>query len=129
MVEVDTTYPWQTQLSVDARVLWTSAPTSHFRTQSEFDLACVSKVCASRRNAARCQLTLLRPVVLLRRHLSADITKSTAFSLPSSGMFHRALISGQWKASKHIMPTWVSPYLCRFFVFEKHLSAANLSIN
>ena len=65
MVEVDATYLWQTQHSVDAKFFYASTSVA-------------------------------------------------------SRMLYCALISGQRKASKHIMPTWASQYPYRLFSFSRN---------
>ncbi len=119
MIEVDTTYSWQLPRGIDARVLCASVPASHFRTQSEFGLACVNEVSASKQaDTARPQLTLRRPVILRSRQESATFPLTNSFPSPASGALRRALISGLRTASTTFMPTWVSPYPCRLFSFS-----------
>lgn len=120
MIEVDTTYFWQTLRSVDAKALCSSIPASLSRTQSESVLAWANDMSASKQaDTARLRLTTLRwPVVSHNRQESAAFPLTYSFSSPASGALRLALISGQRAGSTTFMPTWVSPYPCRFFSFS-----------
>ena len=119
MIEVDTTYSWQMPCGVDAGDFCASVPASLSRTQSEFGLACVNEVSASKQaDTARLQLTLRRPVVSRNRQESATFPLTNSFPSPASGTLHRALISGLRTVNSTFMPTWVSPYPCRLFLFS-----------
>lgn len=81
MIEANTTYLWQTQSSVDARILCASAPVAPSpRPQSEFGLACVNEEQAS--STARLRLTPRRPVVSYSRHKSATHSLTLTIQLP-----------------------------------------------
>lgn len=82
MFEADTTYLWQTPDGVGAKVFCASAPASLSRTQSEFGLACVNEVSASKQSTARLQLTLQRPVDsrLCREFMNPPLTKYHLYS-------------------------------------------------
>lgn len=129
MFEATTTYLWQTRSSVDARILCASTPVSLSRTQPEFGLAWVNEVSTSKQaDTARLQLTLRRPVVSQSRQESATFPLTNSFPSPASGAHRRVLISGQRTASTTFMPTWVSPYPCRFFSYPEHIFLSIISV-
>ena len=129
MIEVDTTYSWQMPCSIDAQEFCASVPASLFRTQSEFDLAWVNIVSASKQNSppsadaqAACCFTQQKRVSSfpLKQQLSLSGIRST-LSRPDF-----------WpvESFNYIQPTWVSPYPCRpFFTSEKHFSVHDSSIS
>ena len=124
MFEATATYLWQTRYGVDARILCASVPVSLSRTLSEFSLACVNKVSTSKQqNTGRLRLTLRRPVVSHSRQESAVFPLIKGFPSPASGALRRVLISGLQTASTTSMPTWVSPYPCRLFLYQEHISS------
>ena len=126
MIEVDTTYSWQMPCGVDAGDFCASVPGYLSRTQSEFGLACVNEVSASKQaDTARLRLTFRRNVVLHSRHESAALSLTPSLS---SGALHRTLISGQGTASISFTSTWVAPYPCPL-LFGKHVFAAGLIVS
>ena len=102
MIEVNTTDPRQTRSGVDTKVLFTSVPVTLSRTQSEFGLAWANKMSTSKQ---------IQPAFGCRsggrRHESAAFSLTNSFPSPASGVFHRALISGQRTTNSTFMPTWV----------------------
>ena len=96
MIEVNTSYFWQTQNGVDARGLCASVPASLSRTQSEFGLAWANEMSTSKQasSTARLQLTLRRPVVSRSRNELATSPLTNSFPSPASGALRRTLISG-----------------------------------
>ena len=129
MSEANTSYLLQTPSGVDAKLFCASLPAFFSRTQSEFGLACVNEVSASKQankqasSTARPRLTLRRPVVSHSRNESATFSFTNSCPSPTSGALRGTLLSGQRTASTSFMPTWVSPYPCRHFSFrETHKS-------
>ena len=86
MIEVDTTYLWQTPGGVDAKRFCASVPVSLFPTQTEFSLAWANEMSASKQasRTARLQLTLRQPVVSHSRHQSASFSLNQQLSFSCS---------------------------------------------
>ena len=103
MIEVDTTYSWQMPCGVDAGDFCASVPGYLSRTQSEFGLACVNEVSASKQaDTARLRLTLRRPVVSHSRHESADLTPTYNLSGLGFEAHSSRLLAGSAKAALNI---------------------------
>lgn len=99
MIEVNTSYLWQTSGSIDAKGHFASTPASLSRTQSEPGLAWANELSTSMQaGTARLQLTLRRPVFLHSRHESADLTLNFNLSGSCIGTRFSCLEAGSVKA-------------------------------
>ena len=133
MIEVDTTYLWQMQHSVDAGDFCASIPATLSRTQSEFGLAWANEMSTSKQASkqysppsadaqAVCCFTQQARVCSFffnqRLSLSCIRSASSCPDLRSADSFNYIHAD-----------MGISIPVSAFFVPEKHLSAADFSIN
>ena len=131
MIEVDTTYSWQMPCGVDAGDFCASVPGYLSRTQSEFGLACVNEVSASKQaNTARLQLTLRRPVISRSRHKPADLTLNQQLFLSCiRSVSSRPDFRSAESINTYYADMGISIPVPAFFVPGTHIPVDNLSTN
>ena len=130
MIEANTTHLWQMPNGVDVKVLCASVPASFSKNQFEFGPAWANKNERKQADTARLRLTLRRPVVSHSRHKSADLSLNQQLSL--SCIRSASSRPDFWSADSfnHIHADMGSSIpLSAFFVFEKHIPAADFSTN